>query len=101
MTVTTRTCPGYSLVCEQPGCDKRLTVEGRTMWSDTGDLELDALRTNWQHDGDDRWYCPKHWHLTCHYCGATAVGDPDRLADAGWEAGFWTGHTCPDCAGTH
>lgn len=54
MTVTTRTCPGYSLVCEQPGCDKRLTVEGRTMWSDTGDLELDALRTNWQHDRDGR-----------------------------------------------
>lgn len=45
--------------------------------------------------------CPKHWHLTCHYCRRTAVGDPNRLADAGWEAGFWTGHTCPDCAGTH
>ncbi len=32
---------------------------------------------------------------------ATAVGDPDRLAEAGWEAGFWTGYACPDCAGTH
>ena len=91
----------YALVCERPGCDRRLTVPGRTMWSDPNDYELDALRTYWQHDGDGRWYCPKHWHLTCRHCGRTAVGDPNRLADAGWEAGFWTGHTCPDCAGTH
>lgn len=40
--------------------------------------------------------CPKHWHLTCHYCGRTAAGLP-----TGWEADFWTGHTCPECAGTH
>lgn len=101
MSVTTRTRPGYSLSCDQPGCDRRLTDEGRVIWFNPGDLELDALRADWQHDADGRWYCPKHWHLTCHYCGQTAVGDPDRLAVAGWEAGFWTGHTCPDCAGTH
>lgn len=98
MSLTTRMCPAYSLTCEQPGCDRRLADEGRVMWLDPDVLELDALRADWQHDEDDRWYCPKHWHLTCHYCGQTAVGDPDRLADAGWEAGFWTGYTCPDCA---
>lgn len=96
MSVTIRMCPAYSLVCEQPGCDRRLTDEGRVIWFNPGDLELDALRADWQHDGDDRWYCPKHWQFNCQTCGRR-YSRPNPHTKEGKQWVETHGRDCPDC----
>ena len=64
----------YAPVCDQPGCDRRLTVPGRTMWSDPNDYELDALRTYWQHGGGRQMVLPQ----------ALAPDLPPLRANGGW-----------------